>query len=295
MKEKKLFLANVAVTILLISVTFFVTDIKFKEQEEIFEKELEELTGLLENNIVVLQNLIKNVDDENERTSKELLELITDVRNESKESLEKAVSSLEEDIMDVEAKGGDLSGVIGESIHAVVSVITNKGQGSGAIIDEAGFIITNYHVVNNADSINVLTYDRMIYRADVAGFSEKYDIALLKINTNNALDDINFGDSDDVEIGETVVALGNPFGLDFTATQGIVSARRSFPSGVDYLQIDVPINPGNSGGPIINSDGVVIGITTLKISGGEGLGFALPSNDAEGITEQIITAFNQNN
>ncbi len=166
--------------------------------------------------------------------------------------------------------------------------------GSGFIIDaEQGFVVTNNHVIQDADEITVILHDDTNLEADLVGTDAKTDLALLKIDTNAALVDVSFGDSDAMRVGDWVVAIGNPFGLGGTVTAGIVSARaRDINAGPydDFLQTDASINRGNSGGPMFNMDGEVIGINTAIFSpsgGSVGIGFAIPSNLAKPVLAQL--------
>ena len=122
------------------------------------------------------------------------------------------------------------------------------------------------------------------------GYDSSADIAVLKINAPD-LASLGFGNSDDVKVGEKVIAAGNPAGLAFTVTEGIVSATRTDTNGIKYIQTDVPINPGNSGGPLINVKAEVIGINNFKIGGFEGLGFAIASNDVSNVVNKIINDY----
>lgn len=165
--------------------------------------------------------------------------------------------------------------------------------GSGFIVDPAGYIVTNNHVVDHAHQITVTTQDGHNYPAKVVGRDSKTDVALLKIDADKPLPYVAFGDSDKAEVGDWVVAVGNPFGLGGTVTAGIVSAHgRNINEGPydDFLQIDAPINPGNSGGPLFNESGQVIGIDTAIYSpngGSVGIGFAIPSNMASKVVAQL--------
>jgi serine protease Do len=165
--------------------------------------------------------------------------------------------------------------------------------GSGFIIDPAGYIVTNNHVVEHAHQIKVTMGDGQSYPAKVSGHDDKTDLALLKIDAGKSVPYIAFGDSDKERVGDWVVAVGNPFGLGGTVTAGIVSAHdRDLNNGPydDYLQIDAPINPGNSGGPLFNQSGQVIGIDTAIYSpngGSVGIGFAIPSNLATKVVAQL--------
>jgi serine protease Do len=165
--------------------------------------------------------------------------------------------------------------------------------GSGFIIDPAGYIVTNNHVIEDAAEIMVLTHDNEELKATIVGRDEKTDLALLKVEAKHPLPYVNWGDSEALRIGDWVMAIGNPFGLGGTVTAGIVSARqRDIQSGPydDFIQTDASINRGNSGGPMFNMDGEVVGINSAIFSptgGSVGIGFAIPSNLAKPIIAQI--------
>ncbi len=165
-----------------------------------------------------------------------------------------------------------------------------RSLGSGFIIDHDGYIVTNNHVVEGADKIKVILKDEREFNAEVKGRDPNTDLALIKIESDGNLPVIEFGNSDDVKIGEWVMAIGNPFGLEHTITVGIISAKgRVIGSGPydDFIQTDASINPGNSGGPLIDMNGKVVGINTAIIAGGQGIGFAIPVNMAKGIIQQL--------
>ena len=159
----------------------------------------------------------------------------------------------------------------------------NTGAGSGFIIDAAGYIVTNRHVVGRADRITVSLSDGTELPAKLIGADELTDIALIKVEASRPLPFVTFGDSRQVEVGDWIIAAGNPFGLGGSVSAGIISARgRDLGAGPfdDFLQLDAPINPGNSGGPTFNMDGQVVGVNTAIVSptgGSVGIGFAVPS------------------
>ncbi|RZO28152.1 MAG: DegQ family serine endoprotease [SAR116 cluster bacterium] len=166
--------------------------------------------------------------------------------------------------------------------------------GSGFIIDDAGIVVTNFHVIENAEEITVTLADETSFTAKVLGQDQKTDIAVLKIDPGDAeLTAVPFGDSDSLRVGDWVLAIGNPFGLGGTVTAGIVSARgRDIGNGPydDFIQTDASINRGNSGGPLFNTEGEVIGINTAIFSqsgGSVGIGFAISSNLAKRVTSQL--------
>jgi serine protease Do len=171
-----------------------------------------------------------------------------------------------------------------------------KGLGSGMIMDAKGHILTNNHVVAGATEIQVLLADGHRYPAERIGTDPKTDLAVIQVKTDEKLPYVTFGDSDEMKVGNWVVAIGAPQGLDQTVTQGIISAkhRRGIldPSSYqDYLQTDAAINPGNSGGPLLNLQGKVIGVNAAIVSesgGFEGIGFAIPSNMAVHIAKALI-------
>ena len=165
-----------------------------------------------------------------------------------------------------------------------------RSLGSGFIIDEKGYIVTNNHVIEDADQIKVKLSEGDEYDAEVVGRDPNTDIALIKISVGSPLKPLPFGDSEKLKVGSWVTAIGSPFGLEQTVTAGIVSAKgRIIGSGPydDFIQTDASINPGNSGGPLINMQGEVIGINTAIVAHGQGIGFAIPINLAGGILEQL--------
>ncbi|MBI2558256.1 trypsin-like peptidase domain-containing protein [Candidatus Woesearchaeota archaeon] len=201
------------------------------------------------------------------------------------------LSELKSELKDIQIKSADFSAIVDDVLQSVVSVKTNVGQGSGAIIDRNGYIVTNVHVINGASTIKVVTYSGDSYNANtLVGYNEAADIAVLKVSASS-LNSLDFGDSDEVKVGEKVIAAGNPAGLSFTVTEGIVSAFRDSSNGIRYIQTDVPINPGNSGGPLINAKGEIIGINNFKVGGFEGLGFAISSNDVRSVVKKMISDY----
>ena len=165
--------------------------------------------------------------------------------------------------------------------------------GSGFIVDTSGIVVTNNHVIADADEINVIMNDGTKIKADIVGIDKKTDLAVLKFKPPRALTAVKFGDSDKLRLGDWVVAIGNPFSLGGTVTAGIVSAKnRDISSGPydSYIQTDAAINRGNSGGPLFNLDGEVIGVNTLIISpsgGSIGIGFAVPSKTVASVVSQL--------
>ena len=168
-----------------------------------------------------------------------------------------------------------------------------QSLGSGFVIDPAGYIVTNNHVIDGADEITVILNDTTSLPATLVGKDDKTDLALLKVNSKQPLAVAKFGDSDKARVGDLVMAIGDPFGLGGTVTTGIVSARnRDINSGPydDFIQTDAPINRGNSGGPLFNMDGEVIGVNSAIYSptgGSVGIGFSIPSNAVRNVVAQL--------
>jgi len=169
-----------------------------------------------------------------------------------------------------------------------------RGMGSGVIVDSRGYILTNNHVVEDADQIEVSLSDHRKFSATVVGRDPKTDLAVLKVDPtgSGSLPVAELGDSGRLRIGQWAIAIGNPFGLDRTVTVGIISATGRARMGVttyeNFIQTDASINPGNSGGPLLNLDGQVIGINTAIVAVGQGIGFAIPINTAKEIMQQLI-------
>lgn len=162
--------------------------------------------------------------------------------------------------------------------------------GTGFIINTNGYIVTNNHVVEEADEITVTLASKEEFEATLIGRDPKTDLALLRVNSPLPLPTVPFGDSENLEVGEWVLAIGNPFGLGHTVTAGIVSAKgRIIGAGPydDFIQTDASINPGNSGGPLFNMRGEVIGINTAIMRSGQGIGFAIPINMAKNVLSQL--------
>ena len=177
--------------------------------------------------------------------------------------------------------------------NSVVTIQTNKGRGSGVIVSDDGHVVTNEHVIRGANIVNIISLDNNVYSAKIVGVDAITDIALLKSNFKGKA--ISFSDSSTVEIGDIVLAIGNPFGVGQTLTKGIISRTNSdhiTENPLDeFLQSDAAINPGNSGGAMVNLKGDLIGINTMNLSlggGSDGIGLAVPSNLVNNITQQLI-------
>jgi len=166
-----------------------------------------------------------------------------------------------------------------------------QGSGSGVIISPDGYIVTNDHVIDGADTVSVTLADQQEFEAKVVGRDSKTDLAVLKIESKQKLPAAELGDSDQINVGDWVVAIGNPFGLTHTVTSGIISAKgRVIGAGPydDFIQTDASINPGNSGGPLFDLHGNIVGINTAIIPQGQGIGFAIPVNIAKTLLPQLM-------
>ena len=268
----------------------FILNEQITESLQTLQNTLETQMGLLGTNlssqIGFLDTNLQNFKKQNQQEIKTLSDLIDEIEQQSNIKL----SELKDELKNIRIKSADFSAIVNEVLQSVVSVKTNIGQGSGAIIDIQGYIVTNLHVINGASTIKVVTYSDKMYNAMIIGDDSATDIAVLKIEDTN-LKALDFGDSGGVKVGERVIAAGNPAGLAFTVTEGIVSAFRTGQNNIKYIQTDVPINPGNSGGPLINTKGEIIGINNFKVGGFEGLGFAISSNNVRSVVNKIISEY----
>jgi S1-C subfamily serine protease len=175
-------------------------------------------------------------------------------------------------------------------------LVPQEGQGSGFVIDKEGHILTNYHVIADARQVEVTLHDRKKYKATIVGTDKSHDLAIVQIKAPN-LQAMTLGDSTNLQVGQKVYAIGNPFGLSGTLTRGIVSSIRQVqePDGLvidEAIQTDAAINPGNSGGPLLNWHGEVIGINTMiasSVGQSAGIGFAIPINTAKAVVNDLVT------
>jgi serine protease Do len=169
-----------------------------------------------------------------------------------------------------------------------------RASGSGVIVDPTGYILTNNHVIENAQEITVRLSDARKFTAKLVGSDPKTDLAVLKVEAPAPLPVAELGDSDHLRVGQWAIAIGNPFGLDRTVTVGIISATARTRVGVatyeNFIQTDASINPGNSGGPLLNLDGRVIGVNTAIVASGQGIGFSIPINMAREVMRQLISS-----
>lgn len=230
----------------------------------------------------------------------ELESKITEVEEEHSKELarveresERKTAELEKELgqIDIETKG--FTSVIEDVKDSIVSLRTDRGYGSGFVVGVQGYVMTNYHVVAGINALSIEFADGRKYPGRIAGWDEKADLAILKIASEKKFPALSFGRTEDLTVGQKVIALGNPAGLDFTVTEGIISStERTNNYGYGMIQTSVPINPGNSGGPLIDGNGMVVGVNTFKITGAEfeGLGFAMNPDNANSVANQAIRA-----
>ncbi len=307
-KTKNNILIVVSILILIGSLFYYVNyniklirqdyETKISDLNQQMAKNLLSVQQALKNQIIILgSNLSSQIDfidtslqnfkKQNQQEIKTLSNLIDQIEQQSSIKL----NELKDELKNIRVQSADFSGIVDDVLQSVVSVRTNLGQGSGVIVDTRGYIVTNVHVIDGASIIRVTTYSGKTYNVNViAGYDTTSDIAVLKINAPD-LKALEFDDSDEVKVGEKVIAAGNPAGLSFTVTEGIVSALRTLQNNLKYIQTDVPINPGNSGGPLINIRSEIIGINNFKIGGFESLGFAISSNNVKNVVEKIISNY----
>lgn len=182
----------------------------------------------------------------------------------------------------------------GDAFKNFTRSVPMKGRGSGFIVSKEGQILTNNHVIDGVDKITVTLSDGKTYPAKVLGKDPTFDLAVIKIDPDENLPVLELGDSDSVEVGEWVVAIGNPYGFEHSVTAGVISAKNRSIHAQDvnfdgFLQTDAAINPGNSGGPLLNMDGQVVGINTAILPYAQGLGFAVPVNMAKQIMGDLVS------
>ncbi len=209
----------------------------------------------------------------------ELTESILKTESQLK-NLGSQIGSIDEEITNLKfSASADFSSIIEDSIKSVVTIRTDISQGSGFIIADNGYVVTNAHVMEGAKAAGITTYDGKLHQVSKVGQNDVMDIILLKIS-DTSYNPLQLENSGNVQIGEKVIAIGNPLGLQFSVSEGIVSGvDREGANGIQaYIQTDTALNPGSSGGPLIGTNGKVVGINNFKIGGSENIGFALESD-----------------
>ncbi len=287
MKRRAATRQGLTLLLILVMSTYFFTSLQSLKREEArtFQELAERLRAVQERNAEAFEELSKREEAGREAINESVEKLVRETRalNEKIALLEeKRRSELEVLKKEIKSISTDLSSVVSSAVRTAVSVTTDKNKGSGVFVSSNGYVITNNHVVEGAAEATIIDYNGNVYPALIVRTNSERDLALLKIGVEGH-DYIKLGDSDKVAVGERVLAIGSPEGLDFTVTEGIVSANKRVFSEIEgsFIQTDVPINQGSSGGPLINSKGELIGINTFKIKGSENLGFAIPSNEVK--------------
>lgn len=229
-----------------------------------------------------ISSLVDGYQQSNQDNFKQISDKITNQQN--------TFDSVQQQITLLKSQKSDFSGIIADAVKSVVAVSTDKSLGTGFIISSDGYIVTNQHVIAGARKIGVMTSDSGVVGAELIGSDEKRDIALLKITGNHPY--LKLEDEGNIQVGKKVIAIGNPLGLSFTVTEGIISGlNREGPNGLaEYIQTDVSLNPGNSGGPLINTEGKVVGINNFKLGNADSIGFALESESIKTTVNSILGA-----
>ncbi|HII72479.1 TPA: trypsin-like serine protease [Candidatus Woesearchaeota archaeon] len=242
-----------------------------------------------------IRTQITRLDTESKQRDATLTQSVQGLGEQSSSELDKLAGQLSQ----FEKEKVDFTKIVPTVKKSVVTVGTFGDfgvfltAGSGAVVSNRGYVVTNYHVVDELDPLLIRMYDDTIYQGTLLGYDKMWDVALVVLNTSKQFMYLQWADSDDLYVGQPVIAIGNPIGLDATVTQGILSGLRRYIEDrpdVPYIQTDVAINVGNSGGPLLDKDGRIVGLNTRKIVGDgyEGLGFAVASNDAKRIINEII-------
>lgn len=262
--------------------------LKTKQQLASLQKHTDEENKKLEetmtSSISYIENKLNITRKEQQEGLKKVSGRIEQVQQESNQK----ITEFEDQLKTIKIKNKDFTGIIQDILKSVVTIRTNKGMGSGVIINTKGYVVTNFHVIDGITEAGLRTYDNKVHPIKIIGAEKNSDIAILKIQSTEFFKSLEF-ETGRTNIGDPVIAVGNPAGLEFSVTEGIISAtERTGENGVKYLQTDVSINPGNSGGPLVNIKSKIVGINTMKKENMEGLGFAVQAETVKQIAEQII-------
>ncbi len=274
-KHRNVLYSLVILLAVIILVSFTVLSIQISNMNSRFESGLDSTKKELKE---YSEKLVKSYDAGYQENFIEISEILIGQQRDFEQEINLLKSSQE-----------DFSGIVQSAVRSVVTISADNSLGTGFIVEENGYIVTNYHILekDNAD-IRILTYNRESLKAELVGKDELRDLALLKISGNYPI--LELSDSADVQVGKKVIAIGNPLGLSFTVTEGIISGlNRRGPNGLnEYVQTDVSLNPGNSGGPLIDTRGKVVGINNFKIGGADSLGFALESDSVKTFVDSLL-------
>jgi S1-C subfamily serine protease len=235
-----------------------------------------------------LNQKINNLQTDTQSKLNDLSTSVLDTKN-GLTSLGSQIGSLDNEMTKLKAStSADFSAIIEKTIKSVVTIKTDVAQGSGFIIASGGYVVTNAHVMSGANAATIITYDGKTHRVSKIGENTNMDIILLKID-DTSYSPLVLEDSSNLQIGQKVIAIGNPLGLQFSVSEGIVSAidREGDNKVNGYIQTDAALNAGNSGGPLIDTSGKVIGINNFKISDSENIGFALESKYIKSVVNEI--------
>lgn len=244
-----------------------------------------EMTG----RITHVENKLNITRKEQQQSIKEVSGKIEQVQQENTQRM----SEFEDQLKTIKIKNKDFTAIIQDILKSVTTIKTDKSLGSGVIISDKGYIVTNFHVIDGATQAGLRTYDNKVYAVKIIGVEKNTDIAVLKIEPQTTLTALEF-ETTQIKVGDPVIAVGNPAGLEFSVSEGIISATdRTNSNGIKYIQTDVPINPGNSGGPLVNIKSKIVGINTMKKEGMEGLGFAIHAEVVKQIADKIIQQYEQ--
>jgi S1-C subfamily serine protease len=268
---------------------------KFNQESTKIDNKISEFSNTLSTTRADLDKKMNSMEYNNLERDSKLSGTFIGITNKSMTE----ISTLQAKVSKVENSATDFTAVIPAALESAVTIGKNSNgmfttKGSGAIFNDAGYIVTNYHVVDDISSISIKTKNNNLYTATLVGKDASWDIAVLKIIADKkTFSHLDFGDSSKVYVGQRVIAIGNPAGLESTVTEGIISNTKRYVSGETnryFFQTDVAINSGNSGGPLIDKNGKIIGIVTSKYSegGAEGLNFALRGNDVSVIVNGLM-------
>ncbi len=258
---------------------------RFQALTEELQHQNTSLTAVLEEQKIALESQISTVAEGQQQLTGELERVETQSAGE--------IAGLKEAIVDIDVESKGFTEIIASIKESIVSLRTDLGVGSGVVVAKDGYVLTNYHVVKDITKLAIVFANGKSYPGRIAGTDVKADLAVLKIGPRDDKEEsfkpLSFGAFKDVSVGEKVIALGNPAGLEFTVTEGIVSSvSRTSPAGYPMIQTSVPINPGNSGGPLVDGNGLIVGINTYKLSQYESLGFAMNPDTAHQVAMKIV-------